>query len=463
MGESRTAPDDSSIRSRKAQLKAAQQGGDARQLCIAEANLAAAYLLNRNLKKGREHFEEAESLLERIDDLRTEVEVLQVRSFAQQVSGQYPDAYQAAERLQEIGEQLGDRGIECDALASQGQIQLDSGDPVAANDRLQRALALARQSGDRRREMSVIGALGNVSLAVASTDQALQQFRAAREMAVELQDDRSEHGFIGTIGTLLAFQGDFQQAVEHFTQVMDYARSHADLDAQIQALRYLCQSFGKLEQHQQVVEYAKQGVALATAKDRETAIFFLEELIGASYALGAIEQAEAATQQALALAGKLADRSKWVSLMVSLGESLAFSNRHEQALEIYGQALEQSVDLHQARNQAYLTGRIGFSLAELGRLDEAIQHHQRAVELAQRGDLGELEAEQLSMLAIAHLEQGDPPEAEKQARLSLQRYSELELDEDVQRVRELLAQIEAAAADAPADGPTALDETDGNG
>jgi tetratricopeptide (TPR) repeat protein len=291
--------------------------------------------------------------------------------------------------------------------------------------------------------MNLLGAMGNVSLAIVATDRALKEFYQARSLALELEDLKSEIGFTGNIGTLFSFQGNHRRAVEEFEKILAYVEKQDDLEAHIQTLRHLCQSYSKLKNYEQVLEYAQQGVQVADRKDKDTSIFFYEKLITSYYQMSNLEKAQKATQEAILIASTMKDKTKEMELLIGLGESFTLSEMYSQALEVYEKARVGATRLQQLKNDAYLVGRIGVVLAEMGELDRAIAHHQEAVSLAQERGIKDLEGQQLSMLAMAYLDEGEIERALDFANQSLEVFLGADLIEESEKARQLLSQIKA--------------------
>ncbi|MFW5943168.1 MAG: tetratricopeptide repeat protein, partial [Chloroflexota bacterium] len=149
-----------------------------------------------------------------------------------------------------------------------------------------------------------------------------------------------------------------------------------------------------------------------------------------------------------------------VDFLVSLGESYLLSGMPEKAIATYEKARSGAVRLSRRWDEAYLTGRIGVALAEAGRLPEAIEYHERAVALAREREIPELEGEQLSMLALAHLDSARRNElngtgllqvehvqrAHEYALASLAAYVEADMDEGAARARRLLDEVGSLAS-----------------
>ena len=113
----------------------------------------------------------------------------------------------------------------------------------------------------------------------------------------------------------------------------------------------------------------------------------------------------------------------------------------ENALDAYQQARKGAVRLSRQSDAAYLTGRIGVSLAELGRIDEAIIFHQDAIHLAQERGLPQLEGEQLSMLALAYREKGNRLEAQTCCQAAIQVFIRADLEAEALQAQQLLVEI----------------------
>ena len=147
----------------------------------------------------------------------------------------------------------------------------------------------------------------------------------------------------------------------------------------------------------------------------EAAFIFLEAMILAYYRMNNLEEAHRTTSEAIELAQSRDDLKKGFELRLSLAESYIITGEQEAALGMYTKALESAKKLKHKKDEARLTGRIGFALAEMGRLDEAIPYHHQAIELAQERQIPDLEGEQLSMLAMAFMEKQELDEAKEYA------------------------------------------------
>lgn len=436
-------------------LQAAQADGNKRQIALALADLGYALFQVRKFEEGLEAFERAREQAAALDDLTLHKQCLGRQALAYQSAGRLPDAYQVATQIFELGERHDDMAVQCDGRLSQGQILLESGEPLIALERFQAALQLARSLSDRRREMNALGSLGHLSLNTAATDQAEAYFRKALAIAREIGDAEAEHGYLGNVAMVLAFHRKHDEAIDALKKVLAYFVKENNQNAAVEALRHLVQAYKALNDAEKVVQYARKGLELVGAERPDDLFFFYENLIIALYQLERRAAAEQITEEAITAARSSRDHQRGVTFSLSLGESYMLSDMPDKAVAAYKAALTDARRLSRQQDEAYLTGRIGLALAESGHAEEAMEWHEHAIDLARQQDIPELEAEQLSMLAMAHLDlarqdvnQNDEQhleQARQMAQASLEIYTTADQKDRAAHARQLLADIKALA------------------
>ena len=425
------------------ELKSARTSGDERQISTAAASLGLAYFQNKKHQEGLRNFREATQMAVDLGDLGLQVHCLGMKTLAYQIAARLPDAYKAAQEIEALADESQDQGIKFDALASQGQILLDSGDERGAFEKFYAAREIADSLQDKRRQMNIMGALGNYSLVIAAVKKAEENFKQACVLARELKDRRNEIGFLGNLGATLELKGDLFGAAKVFLEVLDYLRETGDLDAQMQALRYLTQVYRKQEDAENVIKYGLLAIEMASSGDVEIPLVIYEALVLAYYQQARMEDALAATIEAVQVAHNSGNRQQEMNFLLSLGESYMLAGKVEEALETYRKAREKAKKLDRHNVEAYLIGRIGVALAELDKMEEAIQHHKEALEIAKQMKLVDLEGEQLTMLAMAYLDMEDSEKAREYCQAAIQVYSEAKMEDEVKKVRQILERIDA--------------------
>lgn len=428
------------------ELKEAQSSGDAKKICVAMINMGYACFRVRKYEEGMKNFAQAFESAVSLDDATLQIHGLAIKTLAFQEIGRLPDAYETAKKIYDLGEQLGDLNVKCDALTSQAQILLDSGEPTLSFDLLRSARQIADELGDKRRLMNVLGAFGNFSIAVAEPEQATSYFTKAQSLALELGDQQAECGFSNNLGSVLAWQGKHRRALEAFHHSLTYLEEMQDVQAQIGAYLQIAKLYNQMEDDGKVVEFAKRGFALAKDGSKEGGYAFLEILIQAYCRQNDTAAVQQIADEAAAYARSKKDAGKEIEFTISVGEFFMGVEDAKKALTLYRDALVMAKEFKREKDEAYLTGRIALALSELGSLDEAMAHHQQAIELARQNDLAGLEAEQLSMLAIAYLEKNQIVLARSSCESALEKYTAAKLDKGVAEAKRLLNQILTAEA-----------------
>jgi tetratricopeptide (TPR) repeat protein len=425
------------------ELRAAKTSGDERRICLALTDLGQARFRMHDFSEGVGSFDEAVRRAEPLNDLSLIAHCLGTQILAYQEIDRHHDAYGIAEKIYQLSIEHGDRTLECSALLNQGQILLDSGEPMIAAEKFTAALDMAVDLGNHSLEMKAIGGLGNHALEMTAIDEAKARFVEALEMARALGDVDAEHGYLGNLALIHLWQGAFQEAVDAFLPVLSHIRERGDVETALQTLHQLVRAYRELGNDEQVVTWGAQAVELAQMMGREALLFeLLESMILANYRLGQNTEAERLTNEAILLARQSGDQDKETNLMLSLGESYMLSGMYEQAISAYASALNGAVELERERDEAYLTGRMGVALAELGRVDEAMIYHRSAVDLARQREIPDLEGEQLSMLAFAYLEKQDLDRARTNCVAAIEALENAGLNDGAANARSLLAEVE---------------------
>lgn len=429
----------------QADVQNARESGQPRDISLALTALGYTQFQLKKFEEGLAAFDEAIALATAEDDIALQAHCLGVKSLAYQDIKRYPDAYQAAEAIRTLAEAHQALGMQCDALTSQGQILADSGEPVVALEKLREARRIAQESGDTRRQMNALGALGSLHLMMASIEEALVYFDKSLDLARELGDRQAELGYLGNQGSILAWHERFEEAVQIFEEALALAESLGDSVAVLASLRRLAEGYSRLNRDAQAEEMARRGLELAQIEDdAEAALAFYEVSARLAFRRGASADALAALEAGAALAHTTHALDTERGMLINLGEAYLVDGQNAKALDAYRVALERAQRQQRPADVAYLNGRIGALLADLGRVDEALPYHNQALELARQHKLVDLEGEQLCMLALAGYDSGQTAQALDYCQQAITVYTEAKLSAEADRARQLLAEIGAA-------------------
>jgi tetratricopeptide (TPR) repeat protein len=427
-------------------LEQAQQSGSPKEISQALANYGYALSINQERDQAMEYFDRAEKLAgTEVEDLSVLGHIYGLRSLVYQEGKRLPDAYQTSTKMLLVAQEENHVPIEIDAVANQAQILLDSGEVEGSFRKFREAENLAKAIGDQHRLMRIKGALANLSLAIPSLEQAADYYQQALELARETDDQEAEVGFLGNLGSVFAWQGNHREAVQAFEEILPAYQETGDKEKLVQLLGKLVRSCSSLEEDQKVLGYAFQGIDLLEDQ-QDAAIFdFLEAVILAYFRQEKIPEAQNMIADAITIARSAEDKEREVEFLINLGESFLASEMLDRALETYRKALEEAQELDQVHFQAYLNGRLGYTLAELGNLQDAVAYHQQSIQMAEQDQLSELAGNQHSMLAVTYRELGQMERAVSHGEQALEIYQQIGQEAEARKVRELLETIRDAS------------------
>ena len=426
-------------------LEEAYRSKDAKRICIAHAEVGEALFKVHKYEDGLTQFDNATRFAEE-EDLSCMAQCLGIKAQAYQDAGHLAEAFQTIEIIYSRAKQEGEKGILSDVLLQQGQLLLESGEPLLSREKMQLALEISQTINDERRLMNAHGALGSLELTLAAHKSAEQHLRKAIGLAKKLSDSISEFGLIGNLGIALFWQGKFQEATPLFVNTLRHVQSINNPYAEAQAYYYLSRIAENDRDFQGVLQFAEPGLKVAETHNINTAFAFYEMIIKAHYHLDQPEDAYAVTRDAIAYA-KSQKIVHWeITFLISLGEAYFLRGRTEDARKVYQRAWDKSKENKRENDLAFLSGRLGIVMAELGNIEGAIEQHQTAIEMAEDQGLPELKAEQLCMLALAYFDLERSAEAEYACKQAVAMYQDLKQEVEVAKAQYLLDQIRRNAS-----------------
>jgi tetratricopeptide (TPR) repeat protein len=145
----------------------------------------------------------------------------------------------------------------------------------------------------------------------------------------------------------------------------------------------------------------------------------------ACFALGDLEDANAALARALELATRDDDLLMMAQATNNLGAIANLQGRHEDALWQYRLALPMLQRLGQARLLAEGYHNMAITFRDIGELEEADEHERRAIDYAQDGAAPRVAAMGRTGRAEIALRRGDAQLAETTARLAIEEFTRL--------------------------------------
>lgn len=350
------------------------------------------------LGKDQEAAEALRTAWHAFDDINDRVGVARVLRVEAQLlrnQGRFAEARGKISRARKILERSGDRRGVAFVDFTAGFVERRADRSEQALVAFESAASIFREIGDRRAEYQSVQQVARSYRELGRDHESL----AARESLIRIALELGQSEWIITnrlaAGRLLAGLGDYRRAAEEFASARDEAVRNEDPDL------IAASEEGLAEFHLSEGEYSAAAVAArrAVAAAREQARPEIERraltaLADAYAGGGRIAEAVAAQQEVLLLARKT---GKWEIVsdgLVRLGASYRrlgnaeFARRcFEEALQIAEERVREQPDRTTALDAvATARGALGIALKDLGRLEEALEHQERALKYWESAD-----------------------------------------------------------------------------
>jgi len=308
--------------------------------------------------------------------------------------GAFEEAAVSWTEASRLFEQAGRRGEQGEALIRLSQAYQGLGLYNRALQSLQAASALIGPTGDRLRLAEIRGTAGMLYQATGQVDDAEKQFGEGLQLARDLGNQDLAASILNNLGNLLASKKQYQDAVAAYTESLSLARAVRNDALAAGALvnaAILLQQGGRHEEARERLDQAIPYVrSLGDSHDKASGLV----TIGLAY--GALRPfVPAAAREALTLRAHqvLSDAATVAETIGNardasyawghLGALYETERRYEEALDLTRRAVlaaQQAVAPESLYRWYWQSGRV---LKSLGRRDEAILAHRRAVEALQ--------------------------------------------------------------------------------
>jgi len=289
-------------------------------------------------------------------------------------------------------------------LAHKAEALIELGRYDGAIIAAQKAIGAAQGEADRVGE-----ALGYLHWGVALNGQGLykqakEQLHGALTLAQQQELSPIEAAAHRHLGVNNFYQGDYTAGRLHHEAAIRLYQTHNELINELRTYHSLAMLYfytGSYMQARQHYERCRQ--AYRDIGDRLALSLTLNNLGAVSSHLGDYANALRSFEDALSIRREIGDRQMEGLILANIGLLLHLMNNNRIALEYCTQALEVSLEHGERDTEAYTRTCLGHALLELGRVAEAIDNYEQAVEIRRNNDQLTQMLEPLAGLARAHL------------------------------------------------------------
>jgi CHAT domain-containing protein/Tfp pilus assembly protein PilF len=274
------------------------------------------------------------------------------------------------------------------ALTYLSQAYQSIGQYKQALQNLELALALVKKSGDRTRIASVLGSLGNVYIATGPADTAYAYLNEGLGMAREAGDSALEAVILNNLGNLFTSQKQDTKALSAYTESMRLARETGNPSLAVRALINAAKVSGQSGQYQETKVLLDK--ALEQMRGLDNSHDKAYGLISMGLAYDELRRHLPDSNDLLLLAAKMFNEAATVAETISdrraasyawgyLGTLYEHERRYQEALQLTRRAVFAAQQVNAPESLYRWQWQTGRLLRALGKIDDAISAHRRAV------------------------------------------------------------------------------------
>ncbi len=319
-------------------------------------------------------------------DRRAEARVLNLTGLTQFALSRFQDAEPSHLCAWEISREIGDREEELSSLYHLGRVAGQLGPAERSAEYHEQALELARELGDRDAQALNTNYIGVARLAGGRADLALEEHR--RALALAGDNDSVRARILGALGNAALYRGELATAVARYVECLEIARRLGNRGMEANALICLGETRCDTGEYDLALEAGEQALQLGRRLgEPRHEVGAVEVLATARFRSGRTDgvledyRAALATAQAIGFRfGEVSIRCGLAAAHRGLGDPAAASTEAERALETMA-----STGMWGIEARAHIEA--GRALGDLGELDRARGHFERALLLAERSGL----------------------------------------------------------------------------
>ncbi len=279
-----------------------------------------------------------------------------------------------------------------------------------------KTLASARKIGDRVTELNVLVALGNAYNCVGKYTQAVESANASLVLAQELQNPQAKAAAFVTLASayqsLASSKSDYQKASKAAMSGLTTSWQAKDPDSEAKSLTLLGSLYSVLDQNQNALIFAQQGVKVAKENNiQDITVSSLLTLAGIYLKSGEYPEGINASQQSIDYLEKLQQHETESAALVLLALAYIGEGNSQKSIEVAQKGLTIAQEVKAPLVEALAFIVLGLDYSDLGQLQRAIELVSQSLRIAKQENNRELEALTLELLGGLYRKIGDKEQA----------------------------------------------------
>ncbi len=332
----------------------------------------------------------------------------------------WPEAIRSLSQAREVWHRLGLRAREAETLRQLGLAFSGSGGLLAARDAWDLTLSWYRALGDRRQSL-LLQDLGKLELRLGETESAIRHLEEARSLFEQEADERGLISTLAALGVASRRHGSFQSALESFETAVEHSRrlKDAKLEASVEVDRAAL--FLELDRTEEALSSYRRALNLYQGlADPEGAAWALRGVADTYIRANALDLAEEAVLKAITAVGTGGPSPVRVAALSSLGNVRRKRGDWAGARQAFEEALTVARAGRYRRDEAYNLTGLAYTFARGGEPQRGLELYEEALRIFREMESRSGEAMVLARSAEALRDLGRLNEAWQRADQALQ-------------------------------------------
>ncbi|GIV93361.1 MAG: hypothetical protein KatS3mg056_2070 [Chloroflexus sp.] len=423
--------------------------GDVQGKAATLHQMANVFVTRGDLDQALELYQQSLDLKDRLGDVQGKAATLHQMANVFVTRGDLDQALELYQQSLDLKDRLGDVQGKAATLHAMAHVFVTRGDLDQALELYQQSLDLKDRLGDVQGKAATLHAMAHVFVTRGDLAQALELYQQARDLFDRLGDVKGKAATLHAMAHVFVTRGDLDQALELYQQSLDLFDRLGDVQGKAATLHAMANVFVTRGDLDQALELYQQSLDLFDRLgDVQGKAATLHQMANVFVTRGDLDQALELYQQSLDLTDRLGDVQGKAATLHQMANVFVTRGDLDQALELYQQSLDLTDRLGDVQGKAATLHQMANVFVTRGDLDQALELYQQSLDLKDR--LGDVQGKAATLLMMAQIMfmRGDQQQALQQAYAALQTLERIGAAPDAAKAREIIAQMEAARAQA---------------
>ncbi|WP_293132408.1 CHAT domain-containing tetratricopeptide repeat protein [Microcoleus sp. bin38.metabat.b11b12b14.051] len=343
-----------------------------------------------------------------------EVEKLIRQAMEQQQQGKSQPAIETWQQILSIVRQLNDLTTEVSVLNRIGTVYNNIGQPKEALKYFNQALPISREVRDRYGEVLTLTNIGLAYDKLGKSTEALKYYNQALPIWQEVRDRSGEARTLTNIGSYYQNTGKPEEALKYYNQALPIWQEVRARSAEARTLTNIGWVYDSIGKPEEALKYYNQALPISQeVHDRFVEAVALNGIGWVHYRIGKPEKALDNFKQALAIWQEGGDRSGEATTLNNMGLAYDKLEKSKEALEYLKQALKIRQKVRDRPGQAATLTNMGLAYNNIGKPEEALEYLNEALPIMRSVGDRSGEATTLNNMGLAYQNMKQPNKALK--------------------------------------------------